>query len=44
MVPSAEDFVDQDHLWWKSTAKWTKFIRTQREGYEFMSAQKQVGP
>ncbi|MBK9286847.1 MAG: AAA family ATPase [Flavobacteriales bacterium] len=40
-----EDFVDQDHLWWKKYREMDpKFIKDPNvKGYEFMSAQKQVG-
>jgi len=40
-----EDFVDQDHLWWKKYRELDpKFIKDAGvKGYEFMSAQRQVG-
>ncbi|MGB3524340.1 MAG: ATP-binding protein [Flavobacteriales bacterium] len=40
-----EDFVDQDHLWWKKYQELDpKFIHDPGvKGYEFMSAQKQLG-
>lgn len=39
-----EDFVDQDHLWWKKYSELDpKFIKDPGvKGYEFMSAQKQM--